>query len=232
MKKTFFKTYKELMQKFLSGVGHSMTSAEQMTEFLYEKFEVEDLHLADDSYYFGIIKYFEETVIPHKIEVFNAGRELCRKLMMMDWEIRRMQDRLLYHDFSKFSCNEHIAYTSYNFKDRKKNSPQVEAMFQKAWNHHKHNNDHHPEHWLSVNRDGSTIALEMDKYAIIEMVADWIGAGKSYGSTLEEWLPSNIETFTFHPKTARNLSYILNNITGMYFRAEGQNVKVMKESLL
>ena len=32
---------------------------------------------------------------------------------------------------------------------------------------------------------------------VMEMIADWMGAGKTYGSTLEEWLPNNLHKFRF-----------------------------------
>ena len=52
----------------------------------------------------------------------------------------------------------------------------------------------------------------MPKIYVAEMVADWTGAGRTYGSTLEEWLPKNIDSFLFHPSTAICLHGILFNL--------------------
>ena len=61
------------------------------------------------------------------------------------------------------------------------------------------NNPHHPEYWLNPNRSGELEPLPMPNIYTLEMIADWIGAGKTYGSTLEEWLPKNINKFKFKP---------------------------------
>lgn len=212
MKRTFFKNYKGWMEQFLRGIGHDVAEAEKLAEDLYNSFEVEGLHLADDFFWFTIKDYFEKTVIPHKIEVFKAGIGVCDSLGLDDWERRRMVERLIVHDFSKFSCDEHMAYSSFNFKDSSKNSESAKMNFEQAWNHHKHHNDHHPEHWLSVKRDGTTQPLVMDRFCQMEMIADWIGAGRTYGSSIEAWLPNNIHTFVFHPTTARTLSVMLNQL--------------------
>ena len=81
--------------------------------------------------------------------------------------------------------------------------------FEKAWHHHKQNNPHHPEYWLNPNRSGILDVLPMPKIYVLEMIADWIGAGKTYGSTLEEWLPSNLHKFVWHRETANNVFSIL-----------------------
>ncbi len=234
MKKQFFDYYTGLMYQFLSSIPHEPVDASPaiLADRLYQLFEVEDLHLADDSFYFAMDDYYTKTVIPHKIEVYKAGIELATRFMN-EFDLKRMRHRLLYHDFSKFSCDEHYAYVQYNFNDKSKNSKGMKAMFEKAWNHHKHHNDHHPEHWLAVNRDGTTAPIEMDKLALMEMVADWIGAGKTYGSTLEEWLPKNIDKFVFHPKTATDLKWLLLNVTDhkIPFINFGTKVSIMDNPL-
>ncbi len=226
MQRTFFRFYKDWMGTFLQGTGYGTSGAEKLTEDLYNSFEVEDQHLADDCFFFPIKDYYEKTVIPHKIAVHNAGIELFDKLGLTDWDKKVIRERLVVHDFSKFSCDEHLGYADYDFKDKSKNSEAARALFERAWNHHKNHNDHHPEYHLSVNRDGTTEPLVMDKYCLIEMVADWIGAGRTYGSTLEAWLPKNIHTFVFHPTSARFLSAMLNNLgmNGMTFGFDGNKV--------
>jgi hypothetical protein len=159
-----------------------------------------------------VIKYFKEKVIPHKIEVLKAGEELlkneglCKSLLI---EENDFHDNLLIHDLSKFSDYESFGYTQHNFKD-----PQPDQAFEYAWHHHKMNNPHHPEHWLNPNRSGELEVLPMPNIYILEMIADWIGAGRTYGSTLEQWLPGNFKKFKFHPLTHETVVRILHIILG------------------
>lgn len=228
MKRTFFSHYEKLMQQFIDGVSSPiLQTAEELTEVLYQKYDVEDQHLAIDLGWIPVEEYYRKTVIPHKIAVYDAGFGIMRH--MDYYSSIQLHQRLIVHDFSKFSCEEHIGYSQYDFKDKSKNNEISKMNFESAWHHHKQNNDHHPEHWLSVNRDGSTEPLVMPKLAIYEMVADWIGAGRSYGSTLEAWLPNNIHTFVFHPTTARVVGTFLSSVTGMDLRHDGNKVVLIPQ---
>jgi hypothetical protein len=156
-----------------------------------------------------VLKYFQNTVIPHKIEVMKAGdellgnREIVRSLRIDEHEFHT---NLLLHDLSKFSDNESFGYAEYNFKEPQ---PHTKMAFECAWHHHKMNNPHHPEHWLNPNRSGELEILPMQNIYILEMIADWIGAGRTYGSTLEQWLPGNFHKFKFHPQTLVTVISIL-----------------------
>ncbi len=44
------------------------------------------------------------------------------------------------------------------------------------------------------------------------MVADWIGAGNTYGQNLGEWLPKNLPRFWFDKETATTLKWILEKL--------------------
>jgi len=54
--------------------------------------------------------------------------------------------------------------------------------------------------------------FDMPYKYVLEMVADWIGAGEIYGSSLDEWLPKNRGTFNFSLETSVRLDIILNAI--------------------
>ncbi len=161
--------------------------------------------------YNDIIEYFHTKVMPHKIEVYNAGVELLQTQGLSNFlsnnEKHKFELRLLTHDFSKLSINESIGYSTFNFETGENRDD-----FDLAWHHHKMNNDHHPEHWFNVGKDGGTKVLEMPTICLFEMIADWIGAGRTYGNTIDDWLPKNIDRFTFHPKTAKKLSLMLKPI--------------------
>ncbi len=170
----------------------------EFSDIVYAKYTVEDFAYSDDMYYWGVLKYFQEKVIPHKIAVYQAGLELSRQNWFNNYLKSQEREDFLYnlwlHDISKFSANEAFGYAMYNFKNPTSSS---KPAFEAAWHHHKMNNPHHPEYWLNPNRSGGLEPIPMPAIYCMEMIADWIGAGKTYGSTLEEWLPNNIHKFKF-----------------------------------
>ena len=171
-------------------------SASEFADILYARFTVEDFAYSDDTYYWGVVGYFEETVIPHKIAVYQAGLELSRqewfKKYLTDSEKEQFLENLWLHDMSKFSANEAFGYAMYN-----RQTGHGKDGFELAWHHHKMNNPHHPEYWFNPNRSGELEPIPMPNLYAMEMIADWIGAGNTYGSTLDEWLPKNIDKFKF-----------------------------------
>lgn len=108
-------------------------------------------------------EYLENIVLPHKIAVFKAGLEILEnskiKLLLDVTSNSRLRyefkKNLWSHDMSKLSALETIAYSSYNFKNKTKNSVSTKTYFAKAVNHHYNNNPHHPEYWIMTNKDGS-----------------------------------------------------------------------------
>jgi hypothetical protein len=192
---------------FTEAVGFDL---DEFTDIVYQRFVVEDLQYADDMYYWGVLGYFQKVVIPHKIAVYQAGLEITRQEWFKDFYVNKEQflDNLIIHDISKFSANESFGYASYDFKNPKP-SGGIKRAFESAWHHHKMHNEHHPEYWLNPNRSGELEVQEMPKIYVFEMVADWIGAGKTYGNSLESWLPGNYPKFKFHPNTDILLGSIL-----------------------
>jgi hypothetical protein len=177
---------------------HAGTDLTNLVDELFSRYTVDDFAYHDDSYYYSAMKYFEETVVPHKIAVYDAGLQLARQEWFMDVCTQKDEflRNLVRHDLSKFSANEAFGYAMHNFKQP---HPITKEAFELAWHHHKMNNPHHPEYWLNPNRSGTLEILKMPPIYVLEMIADWIGAGKTYGSTLEKWIPGNIHLFTFHP---------------------------------
>lgn len=74
-------------------------------------------------------------------------------------DIDVFNDLIAEHDESKFSEEEFEPYAQKWFGDGKK-TPEYE----KAWEHHWSNNEHHPEYW-----DGE----DMPYIYILEMICDW-----------------------------------------------------------
>lgn len=152
--------------------------------------------VVDDTDYFSVATYFEEKVIPHKIAVYQAGVELMEKPWFDEYGIDKEQflENLWEHDMSKFCTNEAFGYAGYDFKNP---HPKSKLAFEAAWHHHKMHNPHHPEYWLNPDKAGNLVPIKMPNIYVMEMIADWIGAGKTYGNTLEAWLPDNLHRFMF-----------------------------------
>lgn len=205
----------QVFRLFTDAIGDR--TAEEFADTLYGLYTVEDFLYSDDWKYFNVLGYFQKTVVPHKIAVYQAGLELSKnKGLMSRINPSEFLDNLWIHDMSKFSANEAWGYV--NMKAENK------TEFNLAWHHHKQHNPHHPEHWFSVKKDGSTELLKMPRIYILEMISDWIGAGKTYGNEIQDWLPDNIQRFSFHEDTAVELAAMLQEIG---FDAEPTENKVL-----
>ena len=84
------------------------------------------------------------------------------------------------HDLSKFHPIEFFESIKYYSKD---SSPiprcKADKGYSLAWQHHKGHNDHHYEYWVD-NLDSGGTPIEMPIDCVLEMVADWMAAGKAY----------------------------------------------------
>jgi len=156
------------------------------------------------------IKYMLLT-IKHKWFVSIAGLRIVRGISI--W-------RLIKHDWTKFLPSElsHYGTQFFGTKDQPYD-------FIRAWLHHQNSNDHHWEYWIP--RTGHTRCdppflagepLEMKPKAAREMVADWLGACRTYEgnwpNSLEEWgwFKKNFSKIRLNPKTRRQIVGILRNL--------------------
>ena len=74
------------------------------------------------------------------------------------------------HDLSKFSDEEYDPYDNYFYGSK---TEKVKREFDYAWLNHIHQNPHHWQHWVLINDEDGTKALEMPKKYIVEMISDW-----------------------------------------------------------
>lgn len=134
------------------------------------------------------------------------------------------------HDWSKFLPSEWIPYANffYGFKpteeDRRRSRvifgydcwPSSEWMrdrFNRAWLAHQHRSPHHWQHWILRNDDGTTFPVEMPHRYVLEMLADWDGAGRAItGKTggTPVWYAKNRHKMLLHPDTQRFVDAALN----------------------
>jgi hypothetical protein len=137
-------------------------------------------------------------MLRHKWHVFYAGYHLGVPI----W-------RLLIHDWTKFTPAEWGPYvrhfygpnaTSQDTGQAFMHEPGNDLAFDTAWEHHWRHNPHHWQYW-SAGGDGTQLMPMPETYAR-EMVADWIGAGRSQGQPdSAAWYAANAEKMVLHDDT-------------------------------
>ena len=143
--------------------------------------------------FFGHLK----NVIVHKYWVYVFGR----KFGVGRWQ-------LIMHDMSKFSPTELFESIKY-YKGTSSPIPECkkDKGYSMAWQHHKGRNKHHYEYWTD-NYDSGTTCIPMPMKYILEMLADWCAAGRTYQGkdwTFEKqrswWDDKKESNPCIHPKT-------------------------------
>lgn len=85
------------------------------------------------------------------------------------------------HDLSKFGLTEFVSSAKYFQGNRSPIEAEKECCgYSLAWLHHKAHNLHHWEYWTDFDDNGEVIANKIPWKYVIEMICDWIGAGKVY----------------------------------------------------
>ena len=164
-------------------------------------------------------KHFEylKYAIRHKWFVFVA----CRECGVSLW-------RSIIHDWSKFLPCEWFAYVNEFYGDWKKvrdSEPDdfrywnyrgpIEYAFKLAWNHHQKFNKHHWQYWLLTNDSDEPKhdALAMPEKYVLEMVADWWGAGKAITGNWQavDWYQAHRNNIIIHDSTREMVENILSD---------------------
>ena len=127
--------------------------------------------------------------------------------------------RALVHDLSKFTRAELPHYNRQICGD--KDDPRGFAM---ALLHHWNNNPHHYQYWIDrpdhsghyrkifeqsgIVKNG---CFEMPSSSVREMIADWLGKGKSLTGSwdMTEWIFTNLPKMRLHPDTRKAIMEIL-----------------------
>lgn len=94
------------------------------------------------------------------------------------------------HDLSKYSPTEFVPSARYFQGDKSPiEKEKAERGYSAAWLHHKGHNKHHWEYWTDFDKQGNIVANPIPRKYIVEMVCDWIGAGKVYSG--DKWTQSS-----------------------------------------
>lgn len=146
-------------------------------------------------------------VLRHKWFVFVASLRLGVPLR-----------RAILHDWSKFLPSEWFPYVYHFYGPNPVQRDEtgyyhaagVGGHFDRAWLLHQHRNDHHWQHWVLIQDEGPTRALEMPEVAIREMIADWVGAGMAQGrpNTLR-WYQAHRHQMILAPNTRKRVEELL-----------------------
>lgn len=123
------------------------------------------------------------------------------------------------HDWSKFYPVEFLESVKfYNGMESPIPIAKKAQGYSLAWQHHKGHNEHHYEYWVdNLDSHGTTIPMPFE--CVMEMIADWFGAGRAYkgkGFTyLDEcnwwdWKKSTNPKMNVH--TIELVDYIFDNI--------------------
>ena len=109
----------------------------------------------------GYQKEYQDYVVAHKERVQQFADWLKENLpeLFATIDIDLFDELIKEHDESKFSEEEFEPYAQRWFGDKKK-TPE----YNRAWEHHWQNNEHHPEYWLGD---------DMPLIYILEMICDW-----------------------------------------------------------
>lgn len=145
-----------------------------------------------------------KTITRHKAVVFHE----CKACGLI-WQG-------ITHDLSKYSPTEFRSSAEYFQGDRSPIEAEKECCgYSLAWQHHMGHNPHHWEYWIDYGENGEILARKMPWKYVIEMICDWIGAGKVYGG--EKWTQADPLNYYykvrkgrhFHPDTEKLIVTLL-----------------------
>jgi hypothetical protein len=152
--------------------------------------------------FWAYLKY----VLRHKWFVYQAGIKLHVPFI-----------NLVVHDWDKFLPFEFLTYAKVFYKPDGSKQYVESDDFAKAWNAHQKRNKHHWQYWLLTWDRGDTVALDMPFIDILEMVADWSGAGMAINgdSNPSSWYQARLASGAI--KISSKTAALVDSILGMHF---------------
>ena len=128
---------------------------------------------------------------------------------------------IIHHDISKWSDDEYKAYDAYFYGNKK--TKDVEEAFNYAWLHHIHQNPHHWQHWVLINDDDGTHALEMPEEYVIEMFCDHAAFSFKAGKRdeISKWYKDHKLNMMLH----RNTKVMYEDLLDKYLKAVKEDQK-------
>lgn len=181
--------------------------------------------------FFGHLK----NVIVHKYWVLHY----CHK-MGITW-------RGIVHDLSKFHPIEFFESVKF-YQGDKSPIPECKKVngISYGWQHHKGRNPHHYEYWTDLYDDGTRVCHKIPYKYLMELLADWFAAGKTYAinagkkfSAKDEyqwWLKKKENpNLAIHPATLEFIDRFMFDAqffdTDLHWMKDKHNRQVMKHRL-
>ncbi len=152
------------------------------------------------------------------INIFKHLKTVCTHKLYVGYYCFKFGIPLqgIIHDFSKFSPVEFWESVRYYTGVRSPiDTCKEEKGYSLAWQHHKGKNKHHYHYWVDEMDAGGKALIMPYRYAL-EMLCDYLGAGKAYngrGFTFakeyEWWLEKEKGSLVMHPVTRKFISLSL-----------------------
>ena len=163
-------------------------------------------------------KDYTNYIIEHRDNVLKAYQWLVDHKIISN----NYQHNIATHDISKWSNEEYDAYDKY-FYGKQGKTTEVKEAFNFAWLHHIHANPHHWQHWVLINDDDGTQALEMPEEFVIEMFCDHASFSFKTGNLEEvsKWYKDHKLNMILH----RNTRVMYEDIHDKYMKAIKENQK-------
>lgn len=142
----------------------------------------------------NVVKAYEMIVKDPKSQIVIEG------IPVYNYDTPSLEDAIKNHDMSKYSDAEFYAYRKWhNPTSHEKFLMETdddyrlaaEAAYEEAWDHHKRNNDHHPEWWCYDENGNSVEPRDMTIEAILHMICDWQSCDMTYGGNIHDWWTKN-----------------------------------------
>lgn len=122
------------------------------------------------------------------------------------------------HDLSKYSVTEFCASAKYFQGDKSPiDAEKNKNGYSLAWQNHKGKNKHHWQYWTDF-ENGELIVIEMPSKYLVEMLCDWVGAGKAYNKTawtietFKAWYQNNKQKMILHTLTRLYIDLLMDNV--------------------
>jgi len=154
-------------------------------------------------------KEYLNYITEHKSNVHDALVEMvmCEELAYL-WEdenfYNKMIDRIVDHDKSKFEAEEFNAYRKYFYPINEEEKELAKEEFEKAWQHHLENNDHHWQH-----RTNAVEFTEETQLAILENVCDWLAMGYKFDNRPYNYYEKNKKEIILPEKDKKFLEMVI-----------------------
>ena len=133
------------------------------------------------------IRQYEDYIEEHCNNVKKAFEELINKDIPETREyLNELHKKIQNHDNSKYSNEEFDAYRKNFYPINEQEKEDNKEAFDKAWEHHYRNNNHHPEYWLDDQGNLKPFSEQNERevrLAYLEWVCDLQAMGYKFNDT-------------------------------------------------